>query len=1304
MKKANPHSIFPLVIIAAFTIIVIGGGRLAAIGDWISSELIGFNAVQPYDQDTISYNWKYVQEHKIHWSQLPDFGNPGLDVDMAEVSLADDFQCMADGPVSDIHIWTSFANDNLPQNGPESLLFVLSIYEDIPAQGDVWSRPGKLLWREDFASGEYSARTILNRSSGWYDPLKEVFLPNNHRQAFQYNFVIDNDPFIQSEGEIYWLGVQQFTLYEDDYKIGWKTTTKKFGWNDNSVYVLAGNPVSFPISYPKSHEYENESVNLAFTINDGMDTNGQHDLGDAPDSTNSFPGTSMLAYSDPNVTANYPTVFWTEAPPYGPMHWYPEDRFYLGDVVTLENDADKSYDEDIFNNLDPENDIPDRDAGDDGLQLPLVLPHCQETSLNFRATFTNSLDVAYVNLWCDWNRDGDWEDIMTCSNGTAAEWAVQNAVITISSAGTVDINTPDFLSWHPQIKTSLDPMWLRISIAEQPWNNTVAGSGPAGGYIYGETEDYYIYPKGESELFGFDWGDAPDGTIAPGYPTLDFTNGANHLIAGPWFGDYNDIPDEEKDGQPETYALGDDIDTKDDEGGVTIPPLIAGYPADVTVEVSGGGGIVQAWIDFDKDQSWYDSEQVYNDFLPPGTHVISFIVPDDALEGYTFARFRINRDGQLDPHGAALDGEVEDYEVHIQRLSDNTKWIQLPDVTPYGIDIQADMNDGNFRHVADDFECTSTDLITDVHLWGSWKNDEIGDIRNIRLSIYSDDPAGLEGYDSDNPYSIPAAQVLWQQDFSEGQFFETLYHVVRQPGEWWWDPVSGELIEGGDRQIWRIDIYIDPIDAFVQQGTIDNSEIYWLEVQVDSNDGEFGWKTRRWPDHYMDDAVWDVGSEMPRLWKELRYPQTHPYHDIEKNSIDMAFQLTYDQNEPYQPTSRPVSATQCPAVATKCPTVATTCPPVNTQCPVVNTKCPAVQTQCVAITMCPPVDTTCPAVSTQCPTVATECPAVATRCPTVDTRCPAVDTQCPVVETVCPVVQTRCPAVYTRCPPFDTQCNIEETVCPVVETKCPPVNTRCPVVDTQCPAVETECPHVSTRCPPIYTRCPAVDTRCPAVETECPVFDTECPPFDTWCPPYDTYCPPIETECPPVLSVCPPVPTQCTPVFTVCPALETECPTDETRCPFDPTQCMETVFPPVDTQCRIVETECPAVLSVCPPVRTQCTPVFTVCPAVETGCPAPATQCPMETSCPVAMTKCPIVETDCPVVATYCPPIKTLCPYDQTVCPEPNPTGSCDPPPVGFLRTIIVQTQSGSSSMEIQCPVILVPSPTVITKPVAKLL
>jgi hypothetical protein len=1386
MKKSNPQAAFPVLLVVVFVMVfcspvaklfgnLLIGRLLTELSNTKISSLSGVNSgvyvTTENEPDPNTCDWRYGWPYKMHWPQLPDFGTTGMDIDSSQAIVADDFKCTSTGPISDIHFWASFVNDILPANGTNSLSFEIKIYSDIPATTKTWSMPGKVLWNRTFNPGDYTVRKIINRPSDWYDPISFRNMPDNHRQAFQYNFCIQSNPFIQEEGTIYWLSIREVRTTNAIHKLGWKTTTKKLRWNDDAVLTLPGASSWIEMTYPKGHDFSGQSIDLAFVITDGQQGDRLHDLGDAPDSSNTYPGSSMLAYSDANTIANYPTIFWTYFPPYGPIHWQPEKWFYLGKDVTFESGADSGYDEDINNNLYPPGDLSDRDGADDGIKLPLVLPNCGKAKIPFTVTFVSPVGTnpIYLNVWCDWNRDGDWDDILKCSdNNNAPEWAVQNAAITINSVGTVDLETPAFTCWHPQNQEKPSPMWLRITISDKPSSTAYpsligsGGSGPDEGYEYGETEDYFIYPRLNPDTTQYDWGDAIDSYTYPAYPTISSNNGAHHVIAGPWLGDANDNPDAELDGQPDANSLGDDLDTeplfslgipKDDENGATIPPLIPGYPADITLEVGGGGGIVQAWIDYDSNLAWETDEMVYNNFLAPGSHVISFVVPADALPGQTFARFRISRNGGLNPSGQAKDGEVEDYEVFIESMSPYTKWLQLPDVTPNGIDIQVDSNDGELRVIADDFECTSTERITDVHFWGSWKNDKVGEILRIQLSIYGDDPVGSSGSEPNNPYSRPDPKILWQKDFYKGQFSQKLYHVVRKPGEWWADPVKNIIIEGADRQIWRIDIDIDPNEAFLQSGTVEKPRIYWLAIRVDTNDGEFGWKTRRWPDHFMDDAVWDAGSELPRLWNELRYPKKHPYFDVERNSIDMAFQLTFMHDQGL-PTMRPVSLTQCPAVQTKCPTTATQCPPVNTRCPTAATKCPPVQTQCAAITVCGGSSATiCPAVYTQCPVKETQCPATVTNCVAItvcggssETICPAVQTQCPVVETSCPFVETQCYAITVCQGSSETICPALQTQCPVVDTKCPPADTKCPVEETKCPFVETKCYAITvcggsseTICPALQTQCPVVNTECPPSETACPAVTTNCPPTDTRCPAESTRCPPVETQCPECqITIYPAVETRCPVVSTECPASETKCPSSQTKCPAEQTKC-----PVVATQCPSYETRCPAVTSVCPPVPTQCTAVDTECPPVQTKCPQVDTKCPecvatvypqVETRCPEEQTKCPPVQTQCPpnqcdpvvtvyppvetkcpvaittcpVYDTWCNNVQTKCPYNYTQCPI-DPTGQCQKPPIPPWEgggtngmTYSSQTIAGETNKPIvvpviqSCPAIDVKAPTAI--------
>jgi hypothetical protein len=1275
-------------------------------------------------------DWLPGGPHKMHWPQAPDLSAGGLDVSEVGTVLADDFKCTATGPVSRIHIWGSFADDLLPTGGVAAMTFEVSICSDSPAG----RYPASPLWTRTFGPGEYAVRMVHDGPEGWYDPLRDTYHRDNHRQAYQFNFCADKDPFVQQEGTVYWLVVRPLDRDNAAHKFGWKSTCPELRWNHDAVYQAADGSWQ-TLAYPARHENEGQSLDLAFVIDSGRDLQAKYDLGDAPDSSNSL-STEMTAYpkNDPaGTTAHFPTVYQAGAPPYGPFHRNPKDTAFLGYGVTLENEADIGPDADPTNNLDPAADLSDADGSDDGVIVPLVLPDSEATKFDYVVTVIDPRAThLYVNVWFDWDRDGDWDDTLICDDGAEApEWAVQNQELNLPGIGPHTLTTPAFRSWHPSVLGDLDPLWMRITLSDSPWNPSLGagGAGPAQGYAAGETEDYYFQPRNEPAPATHDWGDAP-GTRTSGYPTLSEHKGARHAIAGPWLGDAPGVPDAELDGQPDPNALGDDTDGNDDEEGVWIPPLVPGEPASLMVEVGGGGGIVQGWIDFNGDAAWQDDEQVCNGYLPDGINTITVPVPPDAVVGESFARFRISSKGGLQPEGPAPDGEVEDYDVSIRAAPPQLKRIQWPDLTANGIDIRMDSSDKKTRWLADDFKCTSTNRITEIRLWGSWKNDRKGQIQKIHLSIHADDPAGAAGASKLNRFSKPDPEALWTRTVGAGEFTETCYHIVRDIGEWWWDPATGVLTPGGDTEVWQIDIPIRPKEAFLQQGSPAVPVIYWLQVRVETTDGQFGWKTRRWPDHYMDDAVWDL-AEKPAAWKELRYPKEHPYYCLEQNSIDLSFALTYTEEVIEYPTTRPGSVTQCPVVETQCPAVETRCPAVKTQCPTYKTRCPTTRTKCpVVSTQCPLVATRCPMVRTKCPTTATKCPPTRTKCPVVATRCPEAltrcpptpttcqvgETKCPPVATKCPVVATKCPETLTRCPPTPTNCQAVDTQCPAVETKCPPVTTKCPptvtqcavvgaatqcpATVTQCPPVTTQCPESLTKCPPTATKCQVVETQCPAVETKCPTAATKCPETLTRCPPTPTNCQAVDTQCPAVQTKCPPVTTQCPFTATQCSVVTaaTQCPVVATQCPVVSTKC-----PPTVTNCQVVDTECPAVETKCPPVTTRCPFTPTQCSGVTaaTQCPVVATQCPVVTTqCPPTVTNCQVVDTECPAVATKCPVVTTRCPPTVTQCSNVTAATQC---PVVATRCPPVTTQcpptvTNCQTVDTECPAVTTKCPTVDTR------
>jgi hypothetical protein len=215
------------------------------------------------------------------------------------------------------------------------------------------------------------------------------------------------------------------------------------------------------------------------------------DLGDAPDSTNHF-GMAMSAYS--GVQANFPTVFHPAAP-HGPRHLNPGAGVWLGPNITKEVDADLLPDQDGVRNIYPPNDDPNNDAADDGIPNGIVLPQCQQTDFDYIVTSTAAGNV-YVNVWFDFNHDGDWADTLTCFDSEGAmvnvpEWAVQNQAVAVMAGGLV-FTTPLFTSF---LSNEHESIWMRITLAEQPVPAAVAdGRGPADSYRTGETEDYCLGP------------------------------------------------------------------------------------------------------------------------------------------------------------------------------------------------------------------------------------------------------------------------------------------------------------------------------------------------------------------------------------------------------------------------------------------------------------------------------------------------------------------------------------------------------------------------------------------------------------------------------------------------------------------------------------------------------------------------------------------------------------------------------------------------------------------------------------------
>lgn len=187
-------------------------------------------------------DWDPGDPFKMHYPQLPD--PQGIDVSFRSPEvLADDWECTETGPVSDIHFWFSALDD------AEPVIFNVhvSIHANIPPTPPIpYSMPGALLWERDFSPTEVSWRLAGTGQQGWYVPENGFYEPADHFRYYQMNIMNFVDPFIQQQGEIYWLDLS----ISAQTPLGWKSSMSP-QFMDTSVWGILPNPAWQPVFDPR---------------------------------------------------------------------------------------------------------------------------------------------------------------------------------------------------------------------------------------------------------------------------------------------------------------------------------------------------------------------------------------------------------------------------------------------------------------------------------------------------------------------------------------------------------------------------------------------------------------------------------------------------------------------------------------------------------------------------------------------------------------------------------------------------------------------------------------------------------------------------------------------------------------------------------------------------------------------------------------------------------------------------------------------------------------------------------------------
>ena len=188
------------------------------------------------------------------------------------------------------------------------------------------------------------------------------------------------------------------------------------------------------------------------------------------------------------------------------------------------------------------------------------------------------------------------------------------------------------------------------------------------------------------------------------------------------------------------------------------------------------------------------------------------------------------------------------YKMHFPQLPDPTGW------------------DVNFHDyfLGDDWQCTETGPVTDIHFWISWRQDIMEDLPYVHVLIFSNNPQGPGGYSQ--PFNL-----LWDEIFTPDQF------IIAGPwtGDQGWLEPYGEFYLHDHIYYYQINIK-NISNPFIQQ----NGTIYWLVIQMPFlYPIEMGWKTTL--DHFMDAAVWGL----PESWIPIQDP-------LAGTQIDFAFVIT----------------------------------------------------------------------------------------------------------------------------------------------------------------------------------------------------------------------------------------------------------------------------------------------------------------------------------------------------------------------------------------------------------------------------
>ena len=203
---------------------------------------------------------------------------------------------------------------------------------------------------------------------------------------------------------------------------------------------------------------------------------------------------------------------------------------------------------------------------------------------------------------------------------------------------------------------------------------------------------------------------------------------------------------------------------------------------------------------------------------------------------------------------------ADGHKMHFPQLPDEAGW---------------DVNATQPVVLADDWQCTETGPVKDIHFWGSWMHGNTGQIIQFVLSIHADIP------DPDGPgplFSQPGP-TLWEQEIPIGMV--VVQPILSPTLEGWYDPSTGVFMPGDHAAYFQYNVFLPENMWFYQQ----QGQIYWLNISAivaDPSATRWGWKSTL--NHWNDDAVWALWGGL--VWDDMFEPP------LFVQSLDLSFVIT----------------------------------------------------------------------------------------------------------------------------------------------------------------------------------------------------------------------------------------------------------------------------------------------------------------------------------------------------------------------------------------------------------------------------